>query len=202
MTTFKRHSIFLILAFIGVCGVLLMHLGNPDSFLFEETLTKIVNYHKCEPTFARRILTTQLIDFFHENFQFNYLKSFVVVNFLSLGVVGYLIGKISYRITNDLMASSIAIVSFYLSFSILFAFYQPIYTYDEPLQYLFFFLALYSIMVKRLFISLFFFLLSICVRETTLLLLPGFLLFFSDQLDQLKLNLGGIISLYRYGQLF
>lgn len=64
-------------------------------------------------------------------------------------------------------------VFFHLLPTVLFAFFPPMYTYDEPLQYILLFLALIEFANRRRLLFMFWFSLAMLARETSAILLPS-----------------------------
>src|SRR5690606_1789450 len=66
--------------------------------------------------------------------------------------------------------------AYFLTFSIVFAFFPPIFTYDEPLQYCFLFLGILALIHDKWVYYCIFFFFAMVARESSAFLLPGFIL--------------------------
>lgn len=142
-------------------------------------LTYMVNYHKELLAFSRRPLTTILIETTSQLSGLSIGKSYILVNYSLFFFSGVLLFVLAYKLTNRYWQSIFAIVSYFLTFSVLFAFFSPIYTYDEPLQYCFILLALLALLRQHWIGYVFCFTLASISRETSLLLLPALVFYFS-----------------------
>lgn len=156
--------------------VLIFHWGNIDSYLSEDTLNRIVDYHAVESAFKRRPLTTWMIQSTSMLLGITPGKSFVLVNFSLLFLSGFVLGKTIMKTSLKRPIVLVGVVYFFVTFSVLFSFFQPIYSYDEPIQYLLLFSALYFNQEKKWWFYLLTFFFAILARETTLLLIISFLL--------------------------
>ncbi|MCB9798448.1 hypothetical protein H6758_01855 [Candidatus Nomurabacteria bacterium] len=140
-------------------------------------IQEVYDYHMQHPAFVRRPMTSFAIDFVHRILDVSYANAFIAVNFGLLFLCGMALFYLAKAFKQRDRNAYLAVVFFYLSFSILFAFGIPIYSYDEPFQYLFLLLTLLCAM-KRWWIgfSVSFFL-ALFARETSVLLIPGFVFF-------------------------
>jgi hypothetical protein len=66
--------------------------------------------------------------------------------------------------------------AYFLTFSIVFAFFPPIFSYDEPLQYCFLFLSILAVTNNNWIYYCVFFLLAMVARESSVFLFPGFIM--------------------------
>src|SRR5690606_25541898 len=71
-------------------------------------------------------------------------------------------------------------VIYFLGFSILFAFFTPLFSYDEPLQYTMIFASLLAMYHRKWLLYTIFFTLALIARESTVFLMPALVLFFLD----------------------
>ncbi|AKD03029.1 hypothetical protein PKOR_07715 [Pontibacter korlensis] len=156
----------------------------------DEYLSTVVEYHKEHPAFAKRPLTTYLLEQLDSNSCLSKGESFTVVNFILLFLCGLSIYSYSVYIGNHPRNAVLSIVCFFLSFSILFAFFPPIYSYDEPLHYFLVYLSLIALTKGKWLLYILLFSLSLITRESSLLLLPGLALMtvnmFSSRLHCLR----------------
>ena len=134
-----------------------------------------IDYHAELPPFARRPLTTLLMYAFIGFLGVKAGYAFILVNFSLLVLSGYLLYRLSLTLKASKRQALLNMMVYFASFSILFAFFPPVFTYDEPLQYCFLFASLiYFFTGKRLGFVLFFSL-AMIARETSVLLLPALL---------------------------
>ncbi|MBU3027092.1 hypothetical protein [Zobellia galactanivorans] len=160
-------------------------LPSVDSMLNENNtrishvfLRSQINYHKEIAPFARRPLTTLLIETAQSVFKFKAGHAFILVNFLLLGLSGALTYRLSLILKATKKQGIINMLVFFASFSVLFAFFPPVFTYDEPLQYCFLLTAIMAFVGRRWFAFVSLFTLALVARETSILLWPALVLFF------------------------
>lgn len=136
-----------------------------------------VDYHKTLPDFKKRPVTTLLVESVSKFFDLRIGLAFVWVNYLFLFLSGFLVYYLALLYSDSHRHSIISVAFFYTCFSILLAYFIPIATYDEPVQY--FFILLSLIAIKKRFFVLFIlsFSLAIITRENTLLMLPAIFFF-------------------------
>ncbi len=147
----------------------------------EKYVEEVLVYHETEPTFARRVITTKFVRFFSNAFGLSLGISFTLFNFGMLLLTGFCICLLALKTTQNVRFAFLSGLLFWLSFPIMFAFFPTIYSYDDPLQYLFITLTLLAFIDKNYTFAAGFFTLSLFVRESGLLLLPGiFILLNSD----------------------
>ncbi|WP_155599161.1 hypothetical protein [Zobellia amurskyensis] len=170
-----------------LCSVIILGihmLPSVDSMLNENNtrishvfLKSQINYHKEIAPFARRPLTTLLIESSQKIFGFKTGYAFILVNFLLLGCSGVLVYKLSRVLKASKTYGLVNMMVFFTSFSVLFAFFPPVFTYDEPLQYCFLLLALIAFVRHKWLWYVILFTLALVARETSMLLLPALILF-------------------------
>ncbi|NNE77347.1 MAG: hypothetical protein HKN31_09775, partial [Pricia sp.] len=174
-----------LLALVFTLMILGIHLlPNMDSMLNENN-TKIshvflksqIDYHKEIAPFARRPLTTLLIESTISSLSLRPGHAFILVNFFLLFVSGVLMYKLSSMLKATPIQALFNMAIYFSSFSVLFAFYPPVFSYDEPLQYCFILTALMAYVRQKWGLYILLFTLSLISRETSLLLLPALLLF-------------------------
>lgn len=132
-----------------------------------------VDYHKTLPDFKKRPITTYLIEVISDLFDFKIGLSFVLVNFVFHFFCGFLLYYLAKLYSLSHIESLLGVVFYYCSFSILLAYFIPIATYDEPIQYFFILLSFIALRKKVMSLFVLFFTLAIITRENTLILLPG-----------------------------
>jgi hypothetical protein len=201
---FAVHYIFPSMLNYRTAGVSIFNYGERIDHNFFEL--EVYNYHVSLPAFARRPTTSFLINLAHERFHLSYGNSFILINFGLLLLSGFILYLLSQSWGSSHQEALFSVALFYISFTILFAFFISIYTYDEPLQYLAIFLAMLFATKRRwlLFgVALFFALLT---RESTIFLLPGFIILFAYKkiswkklLDAKNFNISAIVVLLTLG---
>lgn len=139
-----------------------------------------VEVHGTEPAFARRPFTTWIIDAAARIGGLDIAHAFVITEFMLLFVSGLLLYRLARILGTPQGAALLTMVAYHLSFSVLSAWFPPIYTYDEPLQYCLLFTALSALVQRRWWVFALLFAAASCVRESSLLLLPSLFLFLSD----------------------
>ena len=196
-----------VMALLCTLTILSIHmLPSVDSMLNENNtrishvfLKSQINYHKEIAPFARRPLTTFLIESSQKIFGLKAGYAFILVNFLLLGYSGVLV----YKLSRVLMASKTNgltnMMVFFTSFSVLFAFFPPVFTYDEPLQYCFLLLALIAFVRRKWLWYIILFSLALVARETSILLLPALVLFLPNTENHFGKNI--FSNLKKYGLL-
>ncbi|MBU2946102.1 hypothetical protein [Zobellia uliginosa] len=173
-----------VLALLTTTVILCIHmLPSVDSMLNENNtqishvfLRSQINYHKEIAPFARRPLTTLLIEGSQQLFGFKAGYAFILVNFLLLGFSGVLIYWLSLLLKATKLQGIINMMVFFTSFSVLFAFFPPVFTYDEPLQYCSLLMAFIAFVKRKWFWYVILFSLAMVARETSVLLLPALIL--------------------------
>ncbi len=138
-----------------------------------------IDYHKEIAPFARRPFTTFLIEGNSKIFGLKSGYAFILVNFLLLSLSGLLLYKLSEKLKATKKQALLNMLVYFSSFSILFAFFPPVFTYDEPLQYCFILTAFIAFVKRKWLWYVTMFTLALVTRETSLLLLPAFILFIS-----------------------
>ncbi|WP_116541678.1 hypothetical protein [Pontibacter virosus] len=147
--------------------------GIEKPFISDEYLTRVITYHKEHPAFAKRPLTTYLTEQLSHNTTLSIGESFTLINFFLLFLCGLAIYYCAILIGSCTSEALLSVALYYLSFSTLFAFFPPIYSYDEPLQYLLIYLGLMAALRNKWTLYILMFSLAIIARESTLILLPG-----------------------------
>ena len=148
-------------------------LNEKNSIISNGFLTSQITYHKEFAPFARRPLTTYLIEKSSEWFGITLGKAFVWVNFFLLFLSGILLFRLSNIMNSGFLKGILNIIIYFLSFSVLFAFFPPIFSYDEPLQYCFIFAGLASYLKRQWAGYVLWFTAATIARENTALLILG-----------------------------
>ncbi len=161
--------------------------SNVDSMLNEKNtiisngfLTSQINYHKDFAPFARRPLTTWLIETTSSWLGISMGKAFIWVNFSLLFLSGLLLYRLSMALQLGYLKGIINLILYFLSFSIIFVFFPPVFSYDEPLQYCFIFAGLTSILNKHWVGYIMWFTAAMIARENTAFVILGILFFIPD----------------------
>ena len=174
-----------VVALLFTLFILTLHmLPNIDSMLNENNtrishgfLKSQIDYHQEIAPFARRPLTSFLIESSADLFGFRLGHGFILINFTLLFLSGCLLFRLSKILGATTPQALFNQAAYYLSFSVLFAFFPPVFSYDEPLQYCFLLLALIAFVKNRWMWYVPIFTLAMISRETSSLLLPALLLF-------------------------
>lgn len=155
------------------------NIGNNSVGLQGGYLNWAVNFHDNFPDFRKRPTTTFLIKQLAKSLGVKNNLSFVIVNFTFLfcsGILLYYLAKL-YRLSDS--EALVSVVFYMASFSVLLAYFIPIMSYDESIQYFFIFLSLIGLKKKNYPLFIFSITIAIITRESTLILFPGFLLYIS-----------------------
>ena len=148
-------------------------LNERNSIISNGFLTSQITYHKEFAPFARRPLTTYLIEKSSEWFDITLGKAFVWVNFFLMFLSGILLFRISHLMRSGFLKGILNIIIYFLSFSVLFAFFPPLFSYDEPLQYCFIFAGLACYLKRQWAGYVLWFTAAMVARENTALLILG-----------------------------
>lgn len=175
------------ISFLFVMLIYGIHMLPVSDSMLNENNTKLshvflasqIRYHQEFAPFARRPLTSLLIEGSSGIFGITLGESFVLVNLLLLFFSGLLIYKISLKLNATRGQALFNQVSYFLTFSILFAFFPPVFSYDEPLQYCLIMLGILALIREKWLYYIPIFLLAIIARESTIFLIPGLAIIFS-----------------------
>lgn len=155
--------------------------------VFDERVATVIKFHEEFEVFAKRPIVTFLVNQFLSIFSVSIGIAFMVVNsiFLMLsGVVLFHLSLLHHSSSKQAVANTIF---YFASFTILFAYFDPIYSYDEPLQYLLIFSAFICYLKKQLLPFIACMSLAIIVRESSMILLPAIFLFVDGKIELSKL---------------
>lgn len=137
-------------------------------------LKEVYEFHKTgQAAFMKRPITTFLIEKIHSFLNIELGTSFVLLNFVCLFCASLVLFFLSKTLTKSYLKAYLNSLLFFLCFPIIFMFFVPIYTYDEPLQLVFIFAALLAFFKQKQVLFLILFTVSVFVRESSLLLLPA-----------------------------
>ena len=148
-----------------------------NSFLTDRYLDR-KNYG----SFNTRFITANLQYFLHETFAIPFAFSFNLICFLGFWGSSTLLYLFSRQLGIDQRNAYWSILAFYLCFSIILAFGARMWTYDEPMQYLFLLGMLISIIGHRFYLSLMCWFLALLTKETSILF--GLIFLFKYPLKQ------------------
>lgn len=154
-------------------------LNENNTELSNVFLASQIRYHQKFAPFARRPLTSLLIEGSSGIFGITLGESFVLVNLLLLYFSGLLVYILSIALNASKGQALFNQVSCFLTFSILFAFFPPVFSYDEPLQYCLIMLGILALIREKWLYYIPIFLLAIIARESTVFLMPGLAIIFS-----------------------
>jgi hypothetical protein len=147
--------------------------GQP---LAQDLIAHIIEEHRAgsDMSFRRRPLTTWCVD------ALTTLGLSPKIAFVSLGfglflVCGLLVRRIARLLSSTDQQADIAQAAFHLSPTVLCAWFEPMYTYDEPLQYVAFLIAFAAAWQGRVALASIAMAVSLIAHETSLFLLPAFL---------------------------
>lgn len=143
--------------------------GPDASGLSTTYLNDMVQYHQTEPSFARRPLLTQAV------LNLSSLGNWTVATvWLALQLLGWLlVAAILYFLAGGGRTGWWSQLFFFTGFSVLFSWFPPIYTYDEPLQYSLLLGMLLAFKHEKLALAMGLFGISLWARETGWLLWPA-----------------------------
>ncbi len=150
----------------------------------QQALKEAVEYHTQEPAFARRPLSTFLFKHASTYLHIEVGTSFIIVSFFLLFLCGFTLYFLCLQLSLTIAEAICSQFLFYSGFTILFAFFNTNYTYDEPLTYLCLFLSLLTFFKKQWVLFFLCYLLSCLCRESSYLLAPVFVFLFARQTSQ------------------
>ncbi len=128
---------------------------------------------KGEPAFERRPLTTWSIEAL-ERIGVPPAAGFIIIGFTFFLLAGLLAHHLARSFGSTPKQALIAQLLFHASPTVLFAWFDPMYTYDEPIQYVALLISLIAVLRKQNALFIVAFTISLIARETSAILLPGF----------------------------
>ncbi|MGE0560231.1 MAG: hypothetical protein AB7O47_00305 [Flavobacteriales bacterium] len=137
-----------------------------------------VDYHQQLLEFKKRPVAVFLMEKFSKIFNVRISLAYVYVNFFFFFLGGLLIYYLARLYQYQNKEALLGIVFYFFSFSILLAYFIPIATFDEPVQYFFILLAFIALQKQKYVMFVIMLTLAAITRETSLLLLPVMVLFF------------------------
>lgn len=136
-----------------------------------------INEHRNGPevAFTRRPLMTWSVDALSAA-GLHPEHAFVALGFGLFFLAGLLVHRVARQSGSTPARALLAQVCFHLSPTVLFAWFDPMYTYDEPIQYVALLLAMLAALRGSAWWSMVCFAIALIAREPSLLLAPGFAL--------------------------
>jgi hypothetical protein len=166
-------------------------------YIANRFLEETVEIHRTHPVFSRRPMVTFLIDKVSFWLNVDTANAYVIVQFSLMFLSGLALFILSNLILKSHVKAAISVLSYYLSFTILFAFFTTNYTYANLLQYLLIFVSLIQFKKKHSVLGALFFGLSLYCHESGIVLIPGMYLIQHDIKPKKRiLNVLGAIVLY------
>ncbi|MBK7944123.1 MAG: hypothetical protein IPJ85_01915 [Flavobacteriales bacterium] len=141
----------------------------------QDYIAQIIDDHRSgsDISFRRRPLTTWCINSMTAT-GMPPKSAFMLWSFGLFFLCGLLIRRIAQLLGSSHAQATIAQAIFHLSPTVLFAWFEPMYTYDEPLQYAAFLIAFAAAWQGRVVLSSIAMALSLIAHETSIFLLPSF----------------------------
>lgn len=155
-----------------------LNMSNEDwntggDLVSSDHIAHMLEFHRSgDPAFIRRPLTTWCMDGLVA-IGVPPVLSFLLCGFLLFMVAGVMVYRAAGSMGADQGQATAAQVLFHLTPTVLFAYFAPIYSYDEPLQYVLLLIALASFSAGRSWAFIVAFALAMVARESSLLLLPS-----------------------------
>ena len=139
-----------------------------------------VDFHQKLFDFKKRPLTSFLIEILSSVLNIKISYAFVIINFTLTFFCALIVYYLSQQFFNSHVIPLISSAYFLLSFSVLFAYFIPIATYDEPIQFLFLILTLIALKKRKYILYIIFLTFALIARESSLIIIPGIVLFLSE----------------------
>ena len=179
-------------------------LPNMDSMLNENNtrishgfLKSQIEYHQEIAPFARRPVTSLLINLAMDEWGLRSGHAFILINFTALFLSSLLLFRLSIILRASRWQALGNMTLYFLSFSVLFAFFPPVFSYDEPLQYCFILGALIALEKRKHFPYILFFTMALITRETSMLLLPAFIFLFAARPGKADEKINHLATIWR-----
>lgn len=122
--------------------------------------------------FSKRIVTSKLVRLL-EGIGLSLKLSFILVWFFGIILSGILLAKLSSLYDKNYQNTFLNVIIYFLGAAVFMAFFIPVYSYDEPLQYCLLFGSFIAIYKRNYVAFILLFSFSTIVRESSLILLPG-----------------------------
>ncbi len=142
--------------------------------LAQDYLVEVIDLHRSgsDMSFRRRPLTTWCVDAIAAS-GLGAKAAFILWGFSLFLAAGMLVHALARALGSSQPQALVAQAAFHLSPTVLCAWFEPMYTYDEPLQYAAFLLALLAAWRGHALAAALCMAISIIAHETSLLLLPA-----------------------------
>lgn len=171
------------------------HFPNHVSLFEPHYLKEALIYHKTNPVFVKRKATTYLVETLSSLSGLSIADAFVAINYLLLCLHGILLYHWLQSFELNEKQRCITIILYYASFSIFFIFFPPVYSYDEPLHYACIYAAFIAYQRNQRILFTLLFAGSCIIRESSLLLLPFFILMEWTKYHSIRKSLPVLFSL-------
>lgn len=172
------------------------HFPNHVSLFEPQYLKEALIYHKTNPVFVKRKATTYLVETLSSVSGLSIADAFVVINYLLLFLHGILLYHWLQSFELNEKQRCITIILYYASFSMFFIFFPPVYSYDEPLHYACIYAALIAYQRNHRILFTLLFAGSCVIRESSLLLVPFFILMEWAKYPSIKKSTPLFLSLF------
>ena len=131
----KNSSALFLLCLVWLLGLLWMHrTPGKEGMMTHQALRSTLDYHRSLPVFAARPLTSGAVAVLSKWTEIDETRVLALLNPLLMAISACLIYALALSWGADPKGAWIATALYLFSFTNLFAFVPPIYTYDEPLQ--------------------------------------------------------------------
>ena len=131
----KNSSALFVLCLVWLLGLLWMHrTPGKEGMMTHQALRSTLDYHRSLPVFAARPLTSGAVTVLSKWTEIDETRVLALLNPLLMAISACLIYALALSWGADPKRAWIATALYLFSFTNLFAFVPPIYTYDEPLQ--------------------------------------------------------------------
>ena len=169
-------------------------INNKSSTIDSKRIESVIALHKEKPAFAKRPFTTLLSEEVARSLSIDLGRSFLLVSYGFLFLSSLILYLISIQITNQHRFALFNLLVYHFCFSVLFAFFSPIYSYDEFIQYSLLFLAFHFFLRSNYLAFVVVLSLAAIARESSLFIIPALFLYFSrDGSSTMKTRLKRVI---------
>lgn len=146
--------------------------GKP---LPHDYVEEVINAHRSgdDFSFRRRPLTTWCVDAISQA-GFTPKIAFIAWSLMMFFISGVLVHRLALEFGSTVKQANSAQALFHLSPTVLFAWFDPMYTYDEPIQYAALLSGLLAMLLGRTLLSIIALTVALIAHETSLFLLPLF----------------------------
>lgn len=159
-------------------------LNTKNHRIANEEIAAIIDAHKTVPAFAQRPLTTLIIEKVAHATGVGLGVSFALINFSFLFISGLLLYRLALIQVTKRSWALLSMLVYFFCFSNLYLFFPPIYGYDEPLQFCLILLGFIALVHRKWIVYLIAFTLALVARESSSILIPGFVYLVWAQRDR------------------